>query len=195
MFGDSVMWGILGGIVFSVVQGKYCFVVVLYYAMLLCVYNFWIDKNAIYAPSSSGIFIYFCLGVFVIFVMAECSIWFCLYNPDYTRGMSPDLRLLWESERIDYEAMIPYARLNMFFIAWVIAFFVAFIATFFVIKLSLFIYKKLCKNSDEILCNFHKGKAMVFGIFAFITMIPLLYLVSNIEALNNVGEYLSRLLP
>ena len=58
--------------------------------MLLCAYNFWIDKNAIYAPSSSGVLTYFCLGIFVIFVMVECFMRFCLIDSCYTREMSPD---------------------------------------------------------------------------------------------------------
>ncbi len=169
MFGESIGWGILGGIAFFVVQGKYCFVVMLYYAMLFCVYNFWIEKNAIYASFSNGILKYACLGILVAVVIVECFMWFCLYNPDYTRGMSPDLRLLWESDRIDYEAMIPYARFNMFFVFWIILFFVNFVATFFIVKLVFLIYKKLRKNNDKISFNFHRGRAITFGIFAFIT--------------------------
>ena len=191
MFGDSVMWGILGGII-SIVYNGWFFVI--YYTMLLCVYHLWIDKNVIDAPSFNRILKYACLGILVVVVIVECFMWFCLYNPDYTRGMFPDIRNLWESDRIDYEAMIPYAEFNSFVITWIFSFFISFIVAFFIIKFAFFIHRKLRKNSDEILCNFHKGKAIAFGIFAFITTLPLMYLASNFEPLREVGRYLFRFL-
>ena len=186
MFSDSVMWGILGGII-SIADNGWFFAI--YYAMLLCAYNFWIDNNAIYAPSSSGILKYFCLGIFVIFVMMECFMWFRLTDSYYTRGMSPDTfeynTLFDDKERLIYDSMHPYAVFHTLVITCIFSFFISFVVAFFIIKLSFFIHKKLRKNSDEKLCDFHKGKAIAFGLFAFITMLPLMYL-----PLRDIGRYL-----
>ena len=179
MFSDSIVLGILGGIVNIVYIGWFF---AIYYAMLLCAYNFWIDKNTIYAPSS-GIFKYFCLGIFVIFVVMECFMWFRLTDSYYTRGMFADNfeynTLFDDKERLIYDSMHPYAVFHSLVIIWIFNFFISFIVAFFVVKLSFFIHKKLRKNSDKISCNFHKGKAIAFGIFAFVTMLPLMYLVSK----------------
>ena len=177
MFSDSIVLGILGGIVNIVYIGWFF---AIYYAMLLCAYNFWIDKNAIYAPSSSEIFKYFCLGIFVIFVAMECFMWFLLTDSYYTRGMFADNfeynTLFDDKERLIYDSMHPYAVFHSLVIIWIFNFFISFIVAFFV-KLSFFIHRKLRKNSDKISCNFHKGKAIAFGLFAFVTMLPLMYLV------------------
>ena len=82
-----------------------------------------------------------------------------------------------DEERLIYDSMHPYAVFHSLVIIWIFNFFISFIVAFFVVKLSFFIHKKFRKNSDKISCNFHKGKAIAFGIFAFITMPPLMYLV------------------
>ena len=191
MFGDSIIWGFLGGII-SIVYNGWFFVI--YYAILFCVYNFWIEKNTIYTSFSNGILKYACLWILVVVVVVECFMWFCLTDSYYTRGMSPDKYeydvLFDDKERLLYDSMLPYAQFNVFFISWIILFFVDFVATFFIVELLFFIYTTLRKNNDKISCNFHKGRAIALGIFAFITTPPLIYLASNVEALRNVGKYL-----
>ena len=177
LFYDSISMGIIVGIIATPLIGWF---VVICYAVLLCVYNFWIDKNAIYAPSSSGIFKYFCLGVFAIFVMVECFMWFRLHNiVGCDMGLNNPI----------CDTLSPYVEFNNFFIFYTIIFWGSFVVAFFIVKFAFFIHRKLRKNSDEILCDFHKGKAIAFGIFVFITTPLFMYLVGNFKPLSYVGEY------
>ena len=103
---------------------------------------------------------------------------FRLTDSYYTRGMFADNfeynTLFDDKERLIYDSMHPYAVFHSFVIIWIFSFFISFVVAFFVVKLSFFIHRKFRKNSDEKLCDFHKGKAIAFGIFAFITTLPLM---------------------
>ena len=143
---DSFVWGFGLGIM-AIIGTIWGFL--LLYILIFYLYNYFIDKNAIYAEKFLG---YYFLGYAIVFVLFECYI--ALYVPF-------DYRFFEEDNAIYYPIQNKYAEYNKAFAFFVPTYIIGIPIAFYLTKL----IDKLHKTSKtpQIL---HRGKTIIFGILA-----------------------------